>query len=120
MESVRWKAQVVIDPGRWIGFDFAAYDQDPLRTVDLTIDTDLYDISQEHEQAFARSIEAEIVDFLNHLKVGRVVMGWIKKRLSIIYPRGDIYVVLTSTRFSTTTRIFYHEPKEYREFLIAL
>lgn len=64
---------VTIDPRRWIRMAFEARDPVTGRRAGYDIDTDLYDVV--HDRDFADRIEADIVEFLDNLRAGRMLRG---------------------------------------------
>lgn len=111
-----WKAKVIVDPRRWIGLEFEVQEARTRRIVHYAIDTDLYDISQDTQQAFAEAIESDIVEFLSNLKRKAVLMRSEGSTLTVIFPQGSSYVSLSGGRFSTTATRLTEKPASLTAF----
>lgn len=98
LSGVSWQATVVVEPGRWIGLEFAVPDHAG-RPIHYGLDTDLYDLSQEKNREFAEEIERDVIEFLGHLRDRRVLLR--KDRPVVVFPLDGGYVRLVRGRFLT-------------------
>lgn len=107
IEGEGFRAKVKIEPEKWLGIELSVQSRDHSETLTHTVDTDLYDISDPDEQLFATEIEDDIVDLLNNLLDGRVLIGENKSgRFVAIIPTGDYFQYIKKGKLFVSSRIY--------------
>ena len=90
---------------RWVGlhFESAAADHGPALTYD--IDTHLYDLAHPRFEALSRTVEENIVAFLDALLAGRVRVGTVGRKAALLVPVGTRLHVVTRGRFVRSIQV---------------
>ncbi|WP_439378732.1 hypothetical protein [Amycolatopsis lexingtonensis] len=89
-----WQATVLVEPGRWLGLEFEARDPATGRRATYDIDTD-------GQLGYAAEVERDIVEFLGHLRQGRVLCGQEGRKFVLVFPLDGAYVRVVRGRFLT-------------------
>ncbi|MFD2470035.1 hypothetical protein [Amycolatopsis silviterrae] len=97
-----WQATVTVDPRRWLGLEFAAWDPVTGKRATYAIDTDLYDLSQDKYREFAAEIERDITEFLDNLRKGAMLRGNDGAKFVLVFPLGGAWVRVVQGRFLTS------------------
>jgi hypothetical protein len=89
MERPTYRAEVIVNPARWLGLQFDLLGQDQSALLKSGVDTDVYNISLPKYRWFAEEIEADIVIFLEGLAQGEILVNTASRRASMIVPSGE-------------------------------
>ncbi|WP_409185866.1 hypothetical protein F9C11_17125 [Amycolatopsis sp. VS8301801F10] len=103
LSGLTWQATVIVDPRRWLGMEFEAWDPATGKRTTYAIDTDLYDISQAKYRDFAEEIERDVIEFLGNLRKGAMVRGTDGTKLVLVFPLDGSWVRVVQGRFLTST-----------------
>ncbi|MEA5360168.1 hypothetical protein VA596_11530 [Amycolatopsis sp., V23-08] len=97
-----WRAVVDVEPRRWLGMQFEAWEPATGRRATYDIDTDLYDISRDEQREFAGEIERDILEFLGNLRNRAVLRGTDGSKFVLVFPQDGAQVRVVRGRFMTT------------------
>jgi hypothetical protein len=85
----RYKVEITFEP-KWIGLNFGLKGS----RIFLSINTDLYDITQSNYQQFSSEIQDDIVDFLHNLKNNKIKLAYRNKKPLMLVPQKKGYLLL--------------------------
>lgn len=98
LREKNYRVEIQLAPPKWIGLEFYWHEGEK-DELGYQINTDLYDLSESRNELFANEIEDQIVDFLEILKEGRLLVGVKKHKEALIIPFKDDPVLLKRGRF---------------------
>jgi hypothetical protein len=105
IKGVSYHIELTISPHRWVGLHLGLGTDLKRPTLVYDIDTDLYDLANPRFETFARSVEDEIVAFLESLVGGRVRIGKIGRKTALLIPMGTRVGIITQGRFAQSSRV---------------
>lgn len=85
-----------------LGLAFEARDPATDRRATYDIDTDLYDISQDKQRAFAEEIEGDILEFLDNLRARVVLRGTDGPKFTLVFLLIGSHVRVVQGRFMSS------------------
>lgn len=97
--------EVTVNPQRWVGMHLGLGPDIKHPTLTYDIDTDLYDVGSPRFETFARSVEDDIVAFLESLVGGRVQVGKVGRKPALLVPIGKRVCVVTAGRFAGSPKV---------------
>lgn len=97
--SKDYKVEIIVNPPQWVGLEFYWAGGERKHKFDYRIDTDLYDLSDPKNAWFAKEIEDDIVEFLEILKEGKLLVGEKNGRPALIIPFQDEILLLRGGKF---------------------
>jgi hypothetical protein len=97
-----YRAEVVVNPKRWLGIEFDLLGEGGSRVLHYRVDTDLYDISQPKHHWFADEIETDIVLLLEALAQKQLLVDLSSPRARMVVPSADGPVLIRKLRFGAT------------------
>jgi hypothetical protein len=100
VSGLTWTVELHVDPLNWIGLSFESTGSGGPVTYDL--DTDLYKLTDERNDAFVEKIELGIVEILNNLRRRLVLRGMDGSKPFLLFPLDGQYVRVVKGRFATT------------------
>lgn len=105
IKGAAYHIELTVNPNRWVGLHLGLGTDPKHPTLTYDIDTDLYDLASPRFETFARSVEDEIVAFLQSLIGGRVRIGKVGRKTALLIPMGKRVGILTQGRFAQSTRV---------------
>ena len=108
-ESELYHLEVTIDPTAWLGLNFTL--ELPEGRLDYSIDTDLYNLQDERNRAYAQEVEADICSFLKKFRLGKIKQGTINGRPAMILPVAEGVEVVVKGKYFTKTKFFKESNK---------
>ncbi len=102
-----FRVAVNISPPEWIGLDFYWREHEKKHRVEYSINTDLYDLSEQDQRWFADEIESNMIDFLHVLQEKKILVGEKRGRTAIVIPFKDKVVLIRKGRLFSFVQTTY-------------
>jgi DNA-dependent RNA polymerase auxiliary subunit epsilon len=93
-----------ITPKKWLGLEFEIHPIDDRKHIAYELDTDLYKFSVGKNREIAKSIEDDMLAFLEALMSKKILIGTNKGKEAVIMPLKDEYVLVTKGKFFTSSK----------------
>ncbi len=105
-ETPDYILEITINPKKWLGLVFVWQYDNRAKSLEYSIDSDLYPIANPDQHEFAQGIETDILNFVKALYDNKILVGRIKKKPAIAIPVDGGFYTVTKGWLWTVGRVW--------------